>query len=193
WVHTGIGAGDAALALLWALPVIASAAGLVYVVTQTPSYPDLSTNVNNPPAFEMLANQSDGAEPLPLDAASPAERIRIQLAYPDITTVYIERPGWHLAEVLSALVRTENWRLARLDTDNGLEFEAEISMPGPLLLVSHDVAIRIVDDGEGSTIDVRSLSNMPMHDFGTNGRLLGGLVQQLVRTIDETPPPASDL
>ena len=193
WTHTGIGVGDALLALSWAFPVIVAVSMLTYVVTQTPSYPDLATDVDNPPSFTVLAQEREADNPLPLDAASPAERIRLQLAYPDITTSYIERPGWHVAEVLEALIRSSGWDLARLETDDGLYFEAEFSVRGRLLLVNHAVAVRSVDDGEGSTVDARALSSLPLHDFGTNGPFLDSVVQRILRAIEATPPPASDL
>ena len=193
WANTGLGTSDATLALLWSLPVLVSVTALTYIVTQTPSYPDLATNVNNPPQFERLGQSEDSGAELPLDAASPADRIRLRLAHPDLTTEFVERPGWHVAEVLEALTSSAGWEMARLETDNGLSFDAEFSVPGSILLVEHDIAIRIVDDGEGSTIDARALSNIPLHDFGTNAPVLDGVVQRFLLAIEATPPPASDL
>ncbi len=193
WTHTGIGTADATLALIWALPVIVSVAALIYIVTQTPSYPDLATNVNNPPQFEVLGH-TDGVETqLPLDTASPADRIRLRLAHPDLTTTYVERPGWHLAEILEGLAASAGWDLVRLDSENGLSFDAEFRVPGAFLLVENDIAMRISDDGLGSTIDTRALSNVPLHDFGTNATVLQGVVQRFLIAIDATPPPSSDL
>ncbi|MFK7793691.1 MAG: hypothetical protein AB8B88_13595 [Devosiaceae bacterium] len=192
WSKGGKGIADCALALLWALPVITSVAGLTFIVTQTPTYPDLATNVNNPPPFQVLGQTEDEAQ-LPLDAASPADRIRIQLANPDLTTEYVERPGWHVAEVLETYAQTSGWELARLETENGLSFEAEFTVPGSLLLTEHDIAMRISDDGEGSTIDARALSNIPLHDFGTNAPVLTGVLQRFLLAIEATPPPTSDL
>jgi hypothetical protein len=193
WANTGLGTADATLALIWSLPVLVSVTALTYIVTQTPSYPDLSTNVNNPPQFEVLG-QNDGEQTLlPLDAASPGDRIRLRLAHPDLTTAYVERPGWHVAEVLEAFSASTGWELVRLDTENGLSFEAEFSVPGSLLLVEHDIAMRIADDGEGSTIDARALANIPLHDFGTNAPVLDDVLQRFLLAIEATPPPVSDL
>lgn len=192
WTYTGIGTSDATLALIWSLPVIVGVSSLGYVVTQTPSYPDLATNVNNPPQFEILGRE-EGEALLPLDAASPADRIRLRLAHPDLTTAYVERPGWHVAEVLEALAASTGWELVRMDTENGLSFDAELRVPGVLLLVEQDIAIRIVDDGAGSTIDARALSNIPLHDFGTNATVLDDVLQRYLLAIEATPPPASDL
>lgn len=193
WTYTGIGTADATLALVWALPVIASVAALIYIVTQTPSYPDLATNVNNPPQFQTLGQTSDADAQLPLDTASPADRIRLRLAHPDLTTAYVERPGWHLAEVLEGLAASAGWDLVRLESDNGLSFDAEFRVPGSFVLVENDIAMRIMDDGRGSTIDARALSNVPLHDFGTNAPVLEGVVQRFLIAIDSTPPPSSDL
>jgi hypothetical protein len=193
WAHTGLGTADATLALIWALPVLVSVTALTYIVTQTPSYPDLATNVNNPPQFEVLAQSDGGQTLLPLDAASPGDRIRLRLAHPDLTTAYVERPGWHVAEVLEAFAASTGWELVRLETENGLSFEAEFSVPGSLLLVEHDIAMRIADDGEGSTIDARALSNVPLHDFGTNAPVLDDVLQRFLLAIEATPPPVSDL
>lgn len=193
WQHSGVGATDASLALVWALPVIASVAALIYVVTATPSYPDLATNVNNPPRFEILGQRSSPQQQLPLDVASPAQRIRLSLAYPELATAYVELPGWHVAEVLSALIATAGWQEARMDTDNGLSFEVEFTVPGSLLLSENDIAMRIVDDGRGSAIDARSLSKIPLHDFGTNAPVLQDVINRFLLALEATPPPSSDL
>jgi hypothetical protein len=192
WNQSGIGVGDCALSLFWAIPVLVAAGFLTYMVTQTPAYPDLSTDVNNPPRFTTLDRGPD-APPLPLDAASPAERIRLQLDHPDLAPLYVERPAWHLAEVLDEMIRANGWERRRVETDDGLRFEAEFAVPGRILLTSHDVALRIVDDGLGSLIDARALSNIPLHDFGTNAVVLGDLIEQYFLAVQATPPPASDL
>ncbi len=193
WANTGHGTADCALALMWALPVIFSVTALAYIVTQTPTYPDIATDVNDPPVFEVLGRGDPNTPPLPLDVATPGERIRLQLAHPDLTTAYIERPGWHVAEVLEAFTASNSWELIRIDTENGLSFDAEFRVPGNVLLVVHDIALRIEDDGEGSTIDARSLSNIPLHDFGTNAPLLQTVIQRFLLAIEATPPPTSDL
>lgn len=191
WNDTGDGSWDAILAGVWALPVLVSIGLLTYIVTQTPSYPDIATNVNNPPEFTVFAG-IDGAD-LPLDVASPEERIRISLANPDLETMFVERPGWHVAEVIGNLVQANGWEAARIDPVSGQTNELEFSVPGSLPLVQHSIAIRVVDNGEGTLIDARSLSNIPLHDFGTNAPILQGVIEQVLLAIEATPPPASDL
>lgn len=191
WNDTGNGAFDAILAGIWALPVLVSVGLLTYVVTQTPSYPDIATNVNNPPRFQAFAG-SDGQQ-LPLDRATPADRIRISLANPDLETQFVERPGWHVAEVIGGLVQANGWQAARIDTVSSQTNELEFSVPGSLPLVQHSIVIRVVDNGEGALIDARSLSNIPLHDFGTNAPVLQGVLEQIMLAIEATPPPASDL
>jgi hypothetical protein len=191
WNDTGSGAFDAVLAGLWALPVLVSVGLLTFVVTQTPSYPDIATNVNNPPDYSAFS-PTDGSR-LPLDSASPADRIRISLANPDLETQFVERPGWHVAEVIGALVLANGWEEARIETVSSQTNELEFSVPGSLPLVNHSIAIRVVDNGEGALIDARSLSNIPLHDFGTNAPVLQGVLEQIMLAIEATPPPASDL
>lgn len=191
WADTGSGAWDAILAGIWALPVLVSVGLLTYVVTQTPTYPDIATNVNNPPTFTAFAPQ-DGQR-LPLDGASPADRIRISLANPELETLFVERPGWHVAEVIGGLVQANGWEAARTETISNQTTELEFSVPGSLPLVDHSIAIRVVDNGEGTLIDARALSNIPLHDFGTNAPILQGVLEQVMLAIEATPPPVSDL
>lgn len=191
WSDTGDGTWDAILAAIWALPVLVSVGSLTYVVTQTPSYPDITTNVNNPPDFTAFRPQ-DGSR-LPLDRATPADRIRISLANPDLETLFVERPGWHIAEVISELVQANGWETARIETVSSQTNELEFSVPGSLPLVDHSIAIRIVDNGEGALVDARALSNMPLHDFGTNAPILQTVLEQVLLAIEATPPPVSDL
>lgn len=191
WSDTGNGTLDAILAGVWALPVLVSVGLLTYVVTQTPSYPDIATNVNNPPDFTAFAAPS--GQGLPLDGASPADRIRISLANPELETLFVERPGWHVAEVIGGLVQANGWEAARIETVSSQTSELEFSVPGSLPLVDHSIAIRIVDNGEGALIDARALSNIPLHDFGTNAPVLRGVLEQVMLAIEATPPPISDL
>lgn len=191
WSDTGDGTWDAVLAGVWALPVLVSVGLLTYVVTQTPSYPDIATNVNNPPDFNAFA--AEDGQRLPLDGATPADRIRISLANPDLETLFVERPGWHVAEVISGLVQANGWEAARIETVSSQTNELEFSVPGSLPLVNHSIAIRVVDNGEGALIDARALSNIPLHDFGTNAPILQGVLEQVLLAIEATPPPVSDL
>lgn len=192
WNHANAGIADVALSILWALPVLVGVTVLAYLVNFTPAYPDLATDVNNPPGFTVLGRTDDGTV-LPLDAASPAERIRLSLAHPDLRTVYVERPAWHLAEVLETLMLSAGWTLARLDTGDGRTYEAEFQVPGAFVFVDHDVTMRLTDDGDGSVVDVRALSNIPLHDFGTNAPALQAVIDQFLLAVEATPPPSSDL
>ncbi|MGD1885807.1 MAG: DUF1499 domain-containing protein [Cohaesibacteraceae bacterium] len=193
WNHASTGISDVALSILWAIPVLVGVTGLAYLVNLTPSYPDLATDVNDPPSFELLGELEDGETALPLDAADPAERIRLSLAHPDLRTVYVERPAWHLAEVLETLMLAAGWTSARLDTPDGQTYEAEFQVPGAFVFVDHDVSMRITDDGGGSVVDARALSNIPLHDFGTNAPALQAVIDQFLLAVEATPPPTSDL
>ena len=193
WYETGKGALDALLGIVWALPVLVAAGALTFVLTQTDSYPDLATNVNNPPRFVALGQRDAGDAPLFLDRATPPERMRLSLAHPTLETLYIERPGWHVAQVLNALAANNDWPRVRAEQTGDQTFEAEFEIPGPVPLVPHDAAIRIVDDGQGSLVDIRMLANTPLHDFGTNARALSAFIDQFLLAIEATPPPVSDL
>jgi hypothetical protein len=193
WQETGIGTFDALLASLWSIPVLLAAGLLAYVVTQTPGYRDLSTNVNRPPQFLTLAAAGASSTPLPLDSASPQERIRIALAHPDIMSLFVPRPAWHVAEVMEALARSRDWPMARSQSTDAQTFELEFEVPGPVALIGHDIAVRLVDDGQGTIIDVRSVASMPLHDLGTNSPVLKALMDQILEAIEAMPAPTSDL
>lgn len=191
WNETGKGTLDALVSIVWVLPVLGLAAGIAYAVTQTTSYPDLATNVNDPPGFSTLSPEQPGA--IVLDEALPEDRIRLQLEFPDLATLYFERPGWHVAEVIETLRDNRGWRLARREQVSDQMFETEFAMSGPVPFMPYNVAVRVVDDGVGSLVDARSVSNLPLHDFGTNARALRSFLNQLSLAIDATRPPASDL
>lgn len=191
WDETGKGTLDALVSIVWVLPVLGLAAGIAYAVTQTTSYADLATDVNNPPTFSALSPDEPGV--MTLDGATVDERIRLQLEFPDLEPVYVERPGWHVAEVIETLRENRGWRLARRQQVSDQTFETEFAMSGPVPFLPYNVSVRVVDDGVGSLINARSISNLPLHDFGTNARALRGFLNQLALAIEATRPPASDL
>lgn len=192
WRETGKGTIDCLIALVWALPVIVCASALYFVLTRTPSYPDLTTNLSNPPQFSVLT-AGDRASLTRLDDTSAEERSALLQAFPDFTTVYIERPGWHLANIVEDLAEGNGWEQARIEQVGNQTFEIELSATGAIPFVPHLVAVRIIDDGRGSLVDFRSVATTPMHDFGTNARVLRRVMVTFDQALSATPPPASDL
>jgi len=131
-----------------------------------PRIHDITTDTQNPPQFAAV---------LPLRAGAPnsaayggPELAELQRkAYPDIQPLIVQIP----TQVAFARARDAaegmGWQLVAADASAGrIEATARTFWFG----FKDDVVVRIVPQGTGSRIDVRSVSRVGRSDLGTNAR-----------------------
>jgi uncharacterized protein (DUF1499 family) len=131
-----------------------------------PRIHDITTDTRNPPQFAAM---------LPLRAGAPnsaayggPELAELQRkAYPDIQPLIVQMP----TQVAFARARDAaegmGWQVVAADASAGrIEATARTFWFG----FKDDVVVRIVPQGTGSRIDVRSVSRVGRSDLGTNAR-----------------------
>jgi uncharacterized protein (DUF1499 family) len=144
------------------------------LVDQVPRIHDISTDTDNPPRYVAVLPLRKGAEnPADYSADVAAEQKR---AYPDIAPAMLELPpaeafaraeraaramGWDIVAVVPADLRIEA-------TDTTLLFGFK-----------DDIVIRVAPSGNGSRVDVRSLSRVGKSDFGVNANRIRKFLRQL--------------
>jgi uncharacterized protein (DUF1499 family) len=138
----------------------------IYTAKNSPIH-DVSTDIGNPPQFVAV---------LPLRAAAKAanstdydaKTAELQKQnYPDIGPMHLELPPAQAFDRALAAARGEGWEIVASDPAQGrLEATATTFWFG----FKDDIVVRIAAEGNGSRVDVRSLSRIGKSDVGANAR-----------------------
>ena len=192
WSNGSRGMGRILAALLLDAAILAYPAYLAYQYRKLPAIHDITTDPINPPAFDALARlrSVDGANTAVYTGLYSAEQQRI--AYPDIEPVSLDVPPQRAYEATLNLIQRRKWRIVgeRQPQPPRREGRIEAVARTPIMGFSEDVSIRVLPDGEGSRIDLRSSSRYFEHDLGSNASRVQKLIDDLSE-IDETPKPAA--
>lgn len=155
------------------LPVLALVAGLgvAYVpwrlmqqARAVPAIHDISTDLDDPPAFVAIAPLRAGASN-PLEYAGPETAVAQRESYPDVQPLTVAAtPAATFARAVEA-AQAMGWELVDADTAAGrIEATATTRWFG----FKDDVVVRVKPAGGGSRVDVRSKSRVGRGDVGAN-------------------------
>ncbi len=168
--------------MLWPAIALIVAGAFVAVVSYSfgkaatvPPIHDVTTSLDNPPAFETLTLRADNLENVPdggdetLAALEPEARWRRyhEQAYGDIRPITVPVPVAEAVAAAEMLVDERGWELAAVDPATGrLEATDTVS----IYRFKDDVVLRITPDpnGPGSVVDMRSVSRVGISDLGVN-------------------------
>tara|TARA_R110001599_G_scaffold113214_1_gene278348 strand:- start:1980 stop:2651 length:672 start_codon:yes stop_codon:yes gene_type:complete len=155
-------------ALIATLVIVATAA-LLYVpwqhwqrAQQVPAIHDITTDTQNPPVFEALADAREAA-PNAVDYPGDATAQQQQAAYPYIKPLVLDEAPQMVLAAAQAEAEEAGWRIARI-TDNHIEATATTRWFG----FEDDVVIRLTELENGVQVDMRSASRLGASDVGTN-------------------------
>ena len=130
---------------------------------------DISTNVENPPVFVLaLLDRPDDAR-LPEEFTADQATLQRQ-AYPDLVSRYYPVGPARVFDDARAIVEARGWRPLGIRPPSGAAEIGRIEAVASTLVFGfqHDVVIRIVPDGEGALVDMRSAARNGDHDLGVN-------------------------
>ncbi len=191
WQTGARGFGAIALALFINALILAYPAYLALQYSKLPAIHDITTDVLNPPRFEVLARLrvGDGANTAAYAGLYSAEQQRI--AYPDIEPLIVETTPQKAYDTALDLITKRKWRI--VDTRPPQPRRAghiEAIALTPVMGFRDDVVVRIAADGEGTRIDLRSSSRYFEHDLGSNAARIRSLIADISDNIDNSPVPA---
>jgi uncharacterized protein (DUF1499 family) len=140
-----------------------------------PPIHDVTTDLANPPAFETLPLRADN-----LAGVGTVENWRKlhSAAYGRIQPVTINQPVAAVTARAVQLAEARGWTVAAQDPARGhVEATAAVSF----IRFYDDVVLRITPtpDGQGSRIDMRSVSRVGVSDFGVNARRIEEFLAEL--------------
>lgn len=188
WHNGSRGFGAIALALFIDAAILAYPAYLAVLYQRLPAIHDISTDVIDPPRFEVLARlrAGDGANPAAYAGLYSAEQQRI--AYPDIEPLILETTPLKAYDAALDIITKRKWlivdaRPPQARRPGHIEAIARTLVMG----FRDDVVVRVSADGEGARIDLRSSSRFLDHDFGDNATRIRRLIADISENVDDTP------
>ncbi|MCC5933875.1 MAG: DUF1499 domain-containing protein [Balneolales bacterium] len=135
-------------------------------VNNNPFLHEVSTDTQNPPAFDAIL-------PLRADAPNPPEfggdavAMLQRAAFPDLITIYLPHPKQRVYDEAVSLIGARGWDLVAGNYETGL---IEATEKLPWFGFKDDVVIRLVSDNGRTVFDMRSKSRIGGTDLGVNAK-----------------------
>ena len=166
--------GRAALALLVNVVVAAPPLYMYWQLQHLPKIHDISTSGDNPPAFEAVLPLRKGARnAVDYPASTAAEQRK---GYPDIAPLTLPLAPTQAFDRAVQAARAMGWDIVATAPD---KLRLEATDTTLLFGFKDDVVVRITPQGQGSVVDVRSLSRVGGSDFGTNAKRVRAYLKRL--------------
>lgn len=165
----GRGARVAALLAATALLGGLAAFGIPYqwqrAARSLPPIHDVTTDLENPPAFEaVISLRADAPNSL---ERPPALAEQQRQGYPDLAPIILSIPSDQAFDRALAAAQDAGWRIVTADKGAG-RIEAIDSTRW--FGFEDDIVVRLTPWGAGTRVDVRSVSRVGLSDVGTNAR-----------------------
>jgi uncharacterized protein (DUF1499 family) len=140
-----------------------------------PRINDVTTDPENPPAFVAILPLRVGS-PNPPGYGGPETARRQREGFPDIAPAQLDLPPADAFARVEVVADAMGWTVvAAVPSEGRLEAVAET----PWFGLEDDIVVRIVADGAGSRVDIRSKSRIGDFDRGMNGRRVREFLQRL--------------
>jgi uncharacterized protein (DUF1499 family) len=140
-----------------------------------PPIHDITTDTDQPPAFVTVPALRKDA-PNTLEYGGTELAALQKKGYPDLAPVLLRMPPHATFELALKLAYASRWDIvAAAPDDNRIEATATTDWFG----FKDDVVVRITPAGNGSRVDVRSVSRVGDSDLGANARRIREFLRQL--------------
>ena len=159
-----------------------------------PAIHDISTNLADPPTFRTLTLRTDNLDAIPgmddadMKGMSPQQRWVVvhQKEYGDIRSVRINEPVPSVIAKAQRLAEARGWDIAETVPEEG---RLEATETSAMFRFKDDVVLRVKpsDTGEGSIVDMRSVSRVGQSDLGMNAKRVRSFLADLSGTVTAVP------
>lgn len=183
---TGTASGRTVVAVVIAAALTLNG-GLWLARTLTaPPIHDISTDLENPPAFDALVavraaagavNPSDYVR----ESEGPGGPISVpdaqRAAYPEIGPLRLPLARNEALELAERAARDMGWEIVAVDGQAGRVEATDTTL---YFGFKDDIVVRVRSDGDGSVLDVRSKSRIGLGDAGTNAQRIDVYLQKVM-------------
>ena len=159
-----------------------------------PAIHDISTDLADPPAFKELALRADNLDAVPgegeaeMQGLNPQQRWVVvhQKASGDIRSVRINEPVPTVIAKAERLANARGWDVAISLPEEG---RLEATETSAFFRFKDDIVLRVkpTDTGEGSIVDMRSVSRVGSSDLGVNAKRVRSFLADLSGTVTAAP------
>lgn len=159
-----------------ALSLVVAGPPLYYwrTVDRVPRIHDISTDTDNPPRYVAALPLRKGAEnPADYSADVAAQQKK---AYPDIAPAMLDLPPAQAFTRAERAARAMGWEIVAVAP---ADLRIEATDTTLLFGFKDDIVVRVTPSGNGSRVDVRSLSRVGKSDFGVNANRIRKFLRQL--------------
>ena len=169
------GRGRALGALVISLLIVTPMSPHILAAFSVPPIHDITTDTDNPPVFVDIL-------PLRADAPNGAEYGGASLAaaqkagYPGLAPLILPVAPAETFARAQKLVEARGWTLAAANAEAG---RIEATSETKFMHFKDDVVIRITAEGEGSRVDMRSVSRFGQSDLGVNAKRITDFLKDL--------------
>jgi len=156
--------GIAAAAFVLGVGALAVPITFRRTVASVPRIHDITTDTQDPPAFEAVVPRRAGVENPP-EYDGPEVAAQQHAAYPDLHPLVLSDPPARAFERAAGAVKALGWEVVAATPEKGTIEATETTL---WFGFKDDVVIRIRPEGAGSRVDVRSKSRVGKSDLGAN-------------------------
>jgi uncharacterized protein (DUF1499 family) len=147
-----------------------------------PPIHDITTDIDNPPAFSAVLPARAAERAGSVDRRTPQLGELQKAAYPDLAPLTTTLPATRaFEEALEAAKSMPGWTIVAADANAG---RIEASEQSRWFRFTDDIVIRVVADGAGSRLDMRSTSRQGRSDYGVNAARIRAYMGALRKRID---------
>lgn len=157
------------------LLLMAPMAPQITAALSVPPIHDITTDTDNPPLFVDIL-------PLRVDAPNGAEyggdalAAMQKTAFPHISPLILQVPPSEAFGRAQKIIEARGWELVAAKPDEG---RLEATAITKSMRFKDDVVIRITLEGEGSRIDMRSVSRFGQSDLGVNAKRIAEFLKDM--------------
>lgn len=176
--------------LLAALIYVGWAGAFLIAGLSVPAIHDVSTDLADPPLFRTLSLRADnldnvpGADDSEMRGLTPQQRWVVvhQKAYGDIRSVRINEPVPSVITKAERLAEARGWEIAEALPEEG---RMEATETAAFFGFKDDIVLRVrpTETGEGSIVDMRSVSRVGKNDIGGNAKRVRSFLADLTGTV----------
>jgi hypothetical protein len=162
----------------------------VFAALSVPAIHDISTDLADPPQFTAIVIRKDNLDAIPgidnpdMKGLNPTQRWTLlhQKAFGDIRAVRINEPVAQVIAKAERLAKARGWQILLSSPEQG---RLEATETSRFFGFKDDVVLRVrpTETGDGSIVDMRSVSRVGQSDLGVNAKRVRSFLADLSGTV----------